>query len=94
MKAAIEPPRAALDSALDVLRLLQRLVGASNTMLRSDLAVAAVLAEAAARSAAWNVRINLPSVADPHAAQAIRESIERSLREARELCNAIESACL
>ncbi len=60
--ASVQVPLASVAACADMLALLASLVGASNRHLRSDLEVAAILAEAAARSGACNVRINLPSL--------------------------------
>ncbi len=64
LEASINAPRAILGAAADLLRLLESLQPITNTHLRSDLAIAAVLAEAAAKSAWWNIHINLPQLAD------------------------------
>lgn len=70
-REAPEAARACTDVPMDVIRacaalmaLLEELVPISNRMLRSDLAIAAVLTEAVARAAHWNVRINLPWLAE------------------------------
>jgi len=93
VQAAIDAPMAVIDSAESMLRLLKKLVGATNTMLASDLAIAAILAEAAARAAAWNVRINLPQVADLSLREAQERRVQESLDAARSLCSMIEQAC-
>ncbi|MCA9302480.1 MAG: cyclodeaminase/cyclohydrolase family protein [Phycisphaerales bacterium] len=89
---AIAPPRAMLALAVDLLMRIESLVPTTNRMLRSDLGVAAVLAEAAARAAAWNVRINLPLV-DETAGGRIGEEIDAELAHASSLCAAIEKGC-
>jgi methenyltetrahydrofolate cyclohydrolase len=57
--ACVQVPLASVAACADVLRLLEKLGPITNRHLRSDLHVAAVLAEAAARAGACNVRINL-----------------------------------
>ncbi len=70
---AVQIPMAALAAATNMLRLLEELAPITNRHLRSDLAIAAVLAEAAARAADWNVRVNAPLLSD----QPRRESVSR-----------------
>ena len=79
--AAIAAPRGVMQTALDTLKLLDRLSGTANANLRSDVAIAALLAVAGARSAAWNVRVNLPLVDDPAEAARIGAEVERTLEE-------------
>ncbi|MGH9859948.1 MAG: cyclodeaminase/cyclohydrolase family protein [Candidatus Acidiferrales bacterium] len=61
---AISIPMEILQHAAKLAELLGHLAGTTNTLLDSDLAMAAILADAAAQSACWNVRINLPALAD------------------------------
>ena len=82
VRAAIDVPSAVITSSLEMLNLLQRLCGTTNRSLASDLAIAALLAEAAARAAAWNVRINLPMLGDEPAATALEQETSRRLEQA------------
>ena len=91
--AAIDAPRQVMGTALGVLHLLKRLCGRSNRMLASDVAVAAILAEAGLRSAAWNVRINLPLLEDRDEATRIETEMEGDLARGRRLTEEIDGAC-
>jgi formiminotetrahydrofolate cyclodeaminase len=93
VEEAINAPHRVLHACMETLRLLQELCGRSNTMLASDLAIAAILAEAAARSAAWNVRINLPLLDDEAVRRTFQQTLENTLRDANAITRHIESAC-
>ncbi len=62
--ACIRVPQAIGATALVILELSEKLVGKVNKFLLSDLAVCADLATATVRCAGYNVRVNLPDVAD------------------------------
>ncbi|MDP7030350.1 MAG: cyclodeaminase/cyclohydrolase family protein [Phycisphaerales bacterium] len=91
--AAIDAPLAMCRLCRNACELLASLPGRTNPMLASDLAVAAILLQAACASAAWNVRINLPSLdCDLERARLAGEA-EDDVQRCRELCAAIEQAC-
>lgn len=82
--ASAHVPLSVAAACVDLLRLFVELEPASNKHLRSDLAIAAVLAHAAARSAAWNVVVNLPSL-DERDARACNQQLTSLLEAAKSL---------
>ncbi|MDX2147512.1 MAG: cyclodeaminase/cyclohydrolase family protein [Planctomycetota bacterium] len=92
-RASIMVPLATMAACTDLLRLFQKLAGTTNQHLRSDLAIAAVLARATADASRWNVRINLPSIADPQERGGYVTEAERMASSAADLAQRVESAC-
>lgn len=93
VRDAIAAPRGVMEACVAMLELLGRLDGRTSKMLKSDLAIAAILAEAAARSAAWNVRINLPLLEDRAEAETVELETEETLKRASATALSIENGC-
>ena len=90
--AAIDVPREVTKLALAVLADLKELGGKCNTWLITDLLASATLSVAAVRLSDYNVRINIPSVADKAAAAEIHQSSAADLVRAQALLEEIEAA--
>lgn len=93
VRAGLEPPVAIAGCGLEILRVLKDLCGTSNPFLRSDLAAAAVLAEAAVRAALWNVEVNLPSLGEEAQRESLRERSAVYAADAKRRAAEIEAAC-
>jgi methenyltetrahydrofolate cyclohydrolase len=80
--ASIRAPQAILATAVAVLELCDNIINFVNPMLLSDLAVATDYAMATARCGVYNVKINLPEVANPEARTAIELQVNELLTRA------------
>ena len=94
--AATLVPLETLRAAREVAALAARAAEAGNRNAVSDAGVSALLSEAAARGAAYNVRINVAAMPDraagsPYAAEAAR-LVEEASRDAARARAAVESA--
>ena len=97
-RGASEVPLAVVRECARVIIAVEQMAGRSNLNASSDLEVAARLAAAAARGAAANVMINLPSVGDERYAGVTRlevtQLLERVDRLAAQVSQRVGSGAL
>jgi formiminotetrahydrofolate cyclodeaminase len=80
-RAASDAPWDCVNACVGLAVAAESLAGRSNVNASSDVLVAALLAEAAARGAAENVRINLPSTGDPEYSEEMGCQVDEALHD-------------
>ena len=97
-KAAPAVPLRTLESCVKAAELSFTVAKYGNSNAVSDAGVAALLAEAAGKAASYNVKINLPGIADEAFAKECRERMEKALAEvvkhADETAKLVEAAMI
>lgn len=91
---AIAPPERVIADGLDLLRLCVALAPITNRYLHSDLAMAGVFADAAARASRWNILVNVPLLRESgvEAGDPLARA-DGLLDQARALLAQLEQAC-
>jgi len=93
VQASIQIPMATIAACTDLLLLCNALAPMTNRMLHSDLAIAAILAEAAARASLWNVRVNASLLHEPGARAGLLDQAAAGIAEAARMRECVEMAC-
>jgi glutamate formiminotransferase/formiminotetrahydrofolate cyclodeaminase len=88
-KAATRVPLANVELCVEVLRLCAEVAPLASPQMISDVGTAALLADASARSAAYNVRINLSETGDESFSRKMRGAVQALLAESAELAGAV-----
>jgi formiminotetrahydrofolate cyclodeaminase len=90
---AVEVPMNTMELSNRILITLQTLVGKTNAMLVSDLVIAAILAEAAARAASLNVEINVQQLEKNEHRDTLQTQAATLLADCKTICKSIEDTC-
>ena len=89
---AIQIPMNIISMCNHLIVVLQELVGKTNAMLSSDLVIAAILAESAARCAFLNVEINARELDNTKKAEILAEA-GALVSACKGICASIENSC-
>ncbi len=92
MRASVQVPMSVAATCVELLRSFEPLAGITNRQLRSDLGIAAVLADAAVRASRWNVAVNLSGLSETDRAST-EADIKRLVEESARLRETVERVC-
>ncbi|HTC85924.1 MAG TPA: cyclodeaminase/cyclohydrolase family protein [Candidatus Acidoferrum sp.] len=88
---AAQVPMACVHACRELVAAAEALAGRSNANAASDLVVASLLGEAAARGAAANVRINMPSIGDDELCAELEAELQAALTDIATLADVTRS---
>jgi glutamate formiminotransferase/formiminotetrahydrofolate cyclodeaminase len=88
-KSATRVPLANVELCRDALQLCLEMAPIADPQMISDIGTAALMANAGAQAAAYNVRINLPHTKDEKFNAEMRENVEALLQECAEIATGI-----
>lgn len=93
VRGAVRAPMAVVEASCGLVGLLATMAETCNVRLLSDLAIAAILGDAAARSGAWNVRVNLPLVESAAERVRLEGLLSERLASAASGAYLVEAVC-
>lgn len=93
-RVAAEAPLECVRACVDLATEAEALAGRSNVNAASDVLVASLLAQAGAKGAGENVRINLPATGDEAYADGMLRRLDRALHDVDELVAQTREAVL
>ena len=93
-RAASDAPWVCVQACARLAESAEALAGRSNVNASSDVLVAALLAEAAARGAAENVRINLAATGDEEYSRVMSQLVDETLHDISALASRTREAVL
>jgi formiminotetrahydrofolate cyclodeaminase len=91
LQQAVDVPFETARRSLDVLKLLREVADSGSPNALSDVAVGAQLAQAAVRSASYNVGVNLDSITDRDAARKPRGQMAAMIEQSKAIAKEIEA---
>ncbi len=90
-RQATQVPLATAERCLEAMKLCAEMAGLASAQMISDVGTGALMAHAGLKGAAYNVRINLPSIRDESFRGEVRARLDALLAEAGEVARGVEA---